>query len=252
MHGDRRSPITLLVAAASSAAAAVVVREVWAPGTIPSAALTPVLVALFEELLHHPMQRVGSAARQRVARRSGGSDAAYLDRVFRARSRLWRALATGAAAFAVGGAVLTGAELVIDHSVAGRAGDTTLFGGPNALRNGSAFAAPRSRPTPVRTPTAARAATRRQGSADVRSRARAPRKQPARTKPVQQQGSSPTTTATTTTTTAPTTTGPSSSAPPQPGGTSPSSPTTTASTTTVTTTTGPSSSPPPPPGGTSG
>ena len=64
MEHSGRSPLTLVVASVSSAAAAVVVRELWAPGTIASAALTPSLIALFAELLHrleHLEENVGAA-----------------------------------------------------------------------------------------------------------------------------------------------------------------------------------------------
>src|SRR5438874_9295489 len=78
----------LVIASVSSAAAAVVVHQLWPPGTIPSAALTPVLVELF---------------------------AAGLRRV---NPRWLEAAALGLVAFACGAAGLTAGELIVQRSVA--------------------------------------------------------------------------------------------------------------------------------------
>jgi hypothetical protein len=64
--------MTLIVASTSSAAA-VVVRELRAPGRIASAALTPLLIAVFGELLRRPAYRLTHAARERLKSRPGVS-----------------------------------------------------------------------------------------------------------------------------------------------------------------------------------
>jgi hypothetical protein len=110
MQSDRLSPSALLIAAASSAAAAVAVHALWAPGTVPSAALTPVLVAVFDELLRRPAEHLRAVARER------------------ARPDWWRAFATGAIAFAIGAATLTGTEMLLDRALGDASGRTTLLG----------------------------------------------------------------------------------------------------------------------------
>jgi hypothetical protein len=52
---------TLVITAAASAAAAFICSKVWAPGTLASAAFTPVAVALFREALSKPTDVVTSA-----------------------------------------------------------------------------------------------------------------------------------------------------------------------------------------------
>src|SRR3954463_8823952 len=62
---------TLVVAAVASGVAAVVVSHVWKDGTVLAAAMTPVIVSIFKELLQRPIEsdvvrrsasRVGSVA----------------------------------------------------------------------------------------------------------------------------------------------------------------------------------------------
>jgi hypothetical protein len=56
--GGALSLSTLLVASLASAASAVVVHQVWQPGAIIGAAITPILVAVFSEALRSPTKRV--------------------------------------------------------------------------------------------------------------------------------------------------------------------------------------------------
>ena len=116
MRSGQPSPPALLVAAVASAAAAVIVHTLWAPGTVAGAAVTPVLVTLFDELLWRPAEHLSRAARERIA--------------VRPRARWWRAVATGIAAFAIGATALTCAELALHRSVGDRNERTTLLGGP--------------------------------------------------------------------------------------------------------------------------
>jgi hypothetical protein len=122
------SPLTLVVASVSSAVAAVVVRELSGPGTIASAALTPLLVALFGELLHRPAHRLTHVARQRLA---GGRNPGlgFIERILRTPARWQRVLGTATAAFLIAGVALTGWELLIHHSLANARARTTLWGG---------------------------------------------------------------------------------------------------------------------------
>jgi hypothetical protein len=120
----------VLVASASSAAAAVVVHGLWPAGTIAGAALMPVLVALFNELLRHPAERLTHAVRERLAPRDPLRSApAPSYRIYRARPTVWRVLATGMTAFAIGATALTAAELALHRSLGDRDDRTTLLGG---------------------------------------------------------------------------------------------------------------------------
>jgi hypothetical protein len=136
---------TLAIAAVASAAAAFVTSQVWAGGTLWSAAMTPVIVALVREVLRRPVERVRTVRTTRggrtvevpveemadpdrpdepvaVYRRSGES---------RWSSRRVRiAIITGLLAFAGVAVAYTVPELLAGRSLGG-GGDnrTTLFGG---------------------------------------------------------------------------------------------------------------------------
>jgi hypothetical protein len=68
---------TLIVASVASAVSSFVVSKIWGPGTLFSAAATPIIVALVSELVRRPVGQVGATA-QKVAplryRPPGGSD----------------------------------------------------------------------------------------------------------------------------------------------------------------------------------
>jgi len=59
---------TLIAASLASAVAAVVTSLFWESGTIPSAAITPILVALLSEAFKRPTQKIGSTVSRRAAR----------------------------------------------------------------------------------------------------------------------------------------------------------------------------------------
>jgi hypothetical protein len=122
------SPVTLVIASISSAAAAVVVRALWAPGTIAGAALMPLLVTLFGELLHRPAHRLSAVARQRL-RAGTSADPGVLERMLRKHARWRRVGGTAAAAFLIGSGALTCWEVILHHSVANANDRTTLWGG---------------------------------------------------------------------------------------------------------------------------
>ena len=141
--GGALSLRTLLVASGASALAAVVVHQLWQPGAIIGAAITPVLIALFSEALRRPAERV-TAVRRADGPRGAGDPVVVGDavapgelserRVYRRRRaprRLRLALLVGLAAFALGAAGLTLSELVLDGAVA-HSDRTTLFGGDDA------------------------------------------------------------------------------------------------------------------------
>lgn len=131
MRSSQPSVTTVLVASASSAAAAVVVHALWAPGTIAGAPLTPVLVALFDALLRRPSERLARGVRERLRARqpvrSASAPPSY--RIYRARPSVWRVLATGMTAFAIGATALTATELALQRSVGDHDDRTTLLGG---------------------------------------------------------------------------------------------------------------------------
>jgi hypothetical protein len=213
------SPLTLVVASVSSAVAAVVVRELSAPGTIASAALTPLLVALFGELLHRPAHRLTHVARQRLAGRRN-AEPGLVERILRRPLRWQRVLGTATAAFLIGSVALTGWELLINHSLANARDRTTLWGGPVRQQPTRATSEP---PHPTTSPPARAPTSRRQGGG--RSAKPVLRKTKSTTtttqssRPETTDTTAATTTTTTTvpmTTTVPTTTTPPSQLPPLP------------------------------------
>jgi hypothetical protein len=229
--------MTLIVASTSSAAAAVVVRELWPPGTIASAAVTPLLVALFGELLHRPAYRLTHAARERLKSWPGISWRT-IDQIARIPSRWQRVLLTAGAAFLIGSVALTGWELLGHHSLASARDRTTLWGGTVSRRADR----PAVQPPRMQTAPAVHAPAPRQ-------RPRADSRKPAHRTPT------PSTTTTTRsgrpetiTTAAPTTTAPAvTTTTPTVITTTPAVTTTTPTVITTTTTTTPTSQPPPQP-----
>jgi hypothetical protein len=159
-HSDTRSSpprsggidlATLLITAVASAAAAYTCSKIWAPGTLASAAFTPVLVAIIKEALARPTQAVTSAVPIRgivrnappASQQPGEPPAPApppLDRVAQPgevsyhstgrSSRRWRlAIITGLLGFVVCVLVFTLPELVAGQSATGGGRSTTLFGG---------------------------------------------------------------------------------------------------------------------------
>lgn len=59
---------TLIAASLASAVAAIVTSLFWESGTVPSAAITPILVALLSEAFKRPTQKIGSTVSRRAAR----------------------------------------------------------------------------------------------------------------------------------------------------------------------------------------
>ncbi|HEX4364017.1 MAG TPA: hypothetical protein VHZ75_05650 [Solirubrobacteraceae bacterium] len=149
---------TLLVTAGASAGAAFVMSKVWSPGTLVSAAFTPVLVALLKEMLARPADVVTRAVPVRgVVRSASGAEHDPIvggepelpepepsehgvDRVAqhgelpgRSRAhgpRTWQAaVLTGLLGFLVAAVIITVPELVAGSSASGGGRDTTFFGG---------------------------------------------------------------------------------------------------------------------------
>lgn len=112
--------LTLTITAIASAAAAFVCSHVWAAGTLPSAAFTPVLIALVKEGLRRPTEAVVPGGRVRRERRP--------------IVHHWRvAAATGLAGFALFAFIATTTELLSGRSATGRDAATTLFGGTRTV-----------------------------------------------------------------------------------------------------------------------
>ena len=160
---------TLGIASAASLTAAVATSRLFPPGTIYTAALTPVIVAAVSELLNRPANRVAELRQQRrtmaleAARAPRGEEAAALQgapefakgqasddepratgngtgetgpmRIYgRRRPRIlhpkvW--IVTGVIAFAIAAALLTLPELIFGGAV-GTGHRTTFFGGGSA------------------------------------------------------------------------------------------------------------------------
>jgi hypothetical protein len=160
--GAGLSVTTLTIASASSLIAAVVGSELWGPGTLIGAALTPVVVAVVSETLKKPADVIGTVRQTRAATRfdpvaegrrglaegdlsrarparpadagaperrvhRAGSGGVTAERSPRSRRRLVLAVATGLVAFVVAGVVLTGSELVLGNSVVSSGKRTTYI-----------------------------------------------------------------------------------------------------------------------------
>ncbi len=156
------SVTTLVIASLSSLAAAIFIHEFWQGGAILGAAITPIIVSIVSELLRKPTDRVTAVVAQRAPVRGRASSASApapapvgvapeerddpfglreADRGRRTRRvrrrNLGLAFATGLAAFALAGFLLTGTELVIGNPLGGSSssgssgsgGGTTIFGG---------------------------------------------------------------------------------------------------------------------------
>ncbi len=177
--------LTLVIAAVASGVAAYLTSKVWAGGTLLSASLTPVIVALVKEALARPVDRVTSLRTTETRTLEPPPDQTPLHppvTVHRSANRRWKvAVVSGLAAFLVVVAVFTIPELVAGQSI-GRKGDsaTTLFGGTQRKSttkkknrttkqksNGSSSATPTATPeetatetpTPTPSPTATPTAT---------------------------------------------------------------------------------------------
>ncbi len=137
---------TLLITAFASAGAAYATSKIWAPGTLASAAFTPVIVAILKEALDRPARVVTQVVPVRgVVRSAAAPDSEpppqpELQRVAQqgeisyhstgptAAARRWRlAIITGLLGFLVAAVAFTVPELVTGNAVVG-GGGTTYFG----------------------------------------------------------------------------------------------------------------------------
>jgi hypothetical protein len=138
--------VTLAITAIASAAAAFICSQIWARGTLASAAVMPVLVALMKEALSRPAKAVSQAVPVRGVVRSASradeplSPEPIAERVAQQgeihgpsgtpRRRGWRtAIITGLLGFLVGAVIITVPELVAGQAASGGQHETTLFGG---------------------------------------------------------------------------------------------------------------------------
>ncbi|HEX8857147.1 MAG TPA: hypothetical protein VF752_16250 [Thermoleophilaceae bacterium] len=153
---------TIIVASLASVTAMLITSHFWKGGTVISAAMTPVIVALASEAYRRPARKVtqlapavkrlapvaesrqpargrarggtltASRPQQRTFERNGGSSSGNGGGVtiYRPRRNLHvkAAIATGLVAFVIGALVLTVPELVFGGSVT-TGSRTTLFGG---------------------------------------------------------------------------------------------------------------------------
>jgi hypothetical protein len=140
---------TLVLTAIASAVAAFVVSHVWAPGTLFSAAMTPVIVALVREGLRRPADRIATVAPTLPRRRMPGDLPDRLEegtappvfapapgeqagpvRVYstpRRRRNVRVAVLTGLAGFLICVIAYTVPDLVAGRSILGGHRSTTLF-----------------------------------------------------------------------------------------------------------------------------
>jgi hypothetical protein len=158
---------TLVIASIAAVVTSYTVSRVWGPGTLISAAATPVIVALVSEFLRRPVETVSATARRVPARREraplqvqdpartgqprprrraqpppvdpGLIAAIEADertaRPARGPGPRWGlALATGAAAFAIVVGIYTVPDLVAGKSITGSGKATTFFGGSTSSK----------------------------------------------------------------------------------------------------------------------
>jgi hypothetical protein len=158
---------TLVLSAIASAAAAYITAKVWAPGTLASAAMSPVIVALVKEGLRKPTEVVTTVVPSRVVGRQRTQESAALPgdmaddlgagapppfpppapgaeagpvSVYSTKSRRlrWRlALITGLLGFAVCVVVYTVPEVIAGGSVGRPGHSTTLFSGTKKQHHSS-------------------------------------------------------------------------------------------------------------------
>jgi hypothetical protein len=138
---------TLIIASVASAAAAIITSRLWKHGTVLSAAMTPVIVAIVSEVLHRPAERVTqirSTRRTQPLPEAGGpapppgpspgpappepAGGRGVPGAIGRRPSLKIAVATGVVAFAIAAAALTLPELIFGGAVANNR-KTTIFGG---------------------------------------------------------------------------------------------------------------------------
>lgn len=168
--GDRAgttiSVQTLIIASAASAAASLLASRLWGAGTLVSAALTPIVVALVSEFLRRPVRTVAQTAKKvptvyslpaHLSTTAAPQDTTQDDpdhetapeavpdaaqsevreRAGKPALTAWRpqwrlAFATGLLAFAIVVVVFTVPDLVAGHSITGSGQPTTFFGGSAA------------------------------------------------------------------------------------------------------------------------
>lgn len=170
--------VTLAAAAVASAVAAYVTSQVWAAGTLISAALSPVIVALVKEAVTRPADKLQTVRVQRTAgapepppppRPPGPTPpddpdepapppepTAPMSVYRRAGRHRWRAaVLTGIVAFVIVVLVYTVPELLAGQSITRGANHaTTLFGGTARKRAGRKPRHPGAPSAPARTRTA--------------------------------------------------------------------------------------------------
>ena len=146
--GGGLSMQTLAIASSASLAAALITSRLAPAGTVYTAALTPVIVAMVSEMLHRPVNRVTQLreARRTAVRepgvrgtapppRLGAPEPTFTEPGVRVHGqRRWGrihprvVIATGLAAFVVAAAALTLPEVLFGGAVA-NSHRTTIFGG---------------------------------------------------------------------------------------------------------------------------
>jgi hypothetical protein len=159
---------TLVITAIASGVAAFVCSQIWARGTLASAALMPVLVALLKEALARPAQVVSQAVPVRGVVRSASHHDEPPDLVAQrvaqqgelrgpSRSRQRRswqtAIVTGLLGFLVCAVIITVPELVAGKPTLGGSGETTLFGGQQSSRESATPTDTTTTTTPAETIT---------------------------------------------------------------------------------------------------
>jgi hypothetical protein len=150
MSEERRFDVrTLIIASIASAAAAIVTSQFWVKGTPIAAALTPVIVTIFSELLHRPTEKIAERFTsetdalpeaagaeppppdEEAAPRPAVDDSMTIYKTSKTPNRLhWRVIAlTAAAAFVIGAGALTLTEVLAGGSIGDTGRKSTIFRG---------------------------------------------------------------------------------------------------------------------------
>ncbi len=132
---------TLVFASIGAAVAAILTSQFWIAGTPIAAAMTPVIVALVSEMLHRPTEKIAqkfTTETDALPESAGaarppdepGPPARDVTLYTREKRQLpWgKILATGAAAFLIGAAIVTLPELISGQSFGKGDGRTSILG----------------------------------------------------------------------------------------------------------------------------
>lgn len=132
-------PGTLVIAAVSSMAVAYLMPHIWTPGTLPAAAMAPVLMAVFSEALRAPpklMRKVTTHTERSIEVKDPVTDETAVMQVVRGHKRIDQRLLVGAIGLGLIGFIV--AALVVTGADFASGSDVKLWGGAKARATATA------------------------------------------------------------------------------------------------------------------